>query len=191
MKKAVILLVIIVVTVFAAGNALSAIYTIEAQNLPGPSEIETLTLFFNVGDSFDYIQDSLQLGQDIPPNQPLDTFWPWTFTYSNPIVKNGVFTVDLYNSDSFDFNPIPNLADGKYNENNLVDGILASFEYSGQISLENFVVTNSIGGSISYLLTPLENDGGLILSAVPIPSAILLLGGGLLGMLGIRRKLNR
>jgi hypothetical protein len=191
MNRKVLLTLSILTVLFFAANAFGAIFTIEAENLPNPSEIESITFFFDVGFDFEYVTDSLALGADIPANSPGDTLWPWTFANLNPDVDSGIFTVDMYNGDAFDFTPIAGLANGEYNVNNLVDGILATFEYTGTISLGNFVVANSIGDAISYELIDTETPGGVAVSPVPIPPALLLFGSGIIGMLGLRRKFNK
>jgi hypothetical protein len=199
MKKVIGLLGIVLLILFVGSNSFAATYSLYLENLPDPSEIENITFMFDVSDDFEYYADSLTLGPAAPPNQAPDTQYPWVFAYNNPVVNNGQFIVDAYNSDVNDFNEtwitIPGVgtfqtSDGNYNENNLVNGLLWSFDYEGTISLSNYLIGDSTGMPISYLslINVTERPDGLAVSQVPIPSAILLLGGGLVGLLGIRRK---
>ena len=178
---------------FFSANLIAATYSIEAEGLPDLSEIESLKIFFDVGDDFTYITDSLVLGSDIPENQAEDTLYPWTFVDDNPTVSSSTFIVEIYNSDVYDFTEIAGFADGVYNENNLVNGVLATFDFTGTITFNSCKANNSEGLSISYDLIANENANGVTFStsAIPIPSAIMLLGGGLLGLIGIRRKIKK
>lgn len=188
---------------FFCGYSNAATYSVILENLPEPSEIESIELSFLVGTDFSYIKESLKMGSAVPVNdREGDSLFQWIFAENNPVVVNSEFVVELYNSDVMDVTPIFNgeeqSSDGNYNENNLIDGLLLSFEYEGAISFVEGDLNDFAGSPISYELAIAiqETADGLLISspqssAVPIPSAILLFGGGLLGLLGTRRKFKK
>jgi hypothetical protein len=195
MKKLQYVLCLIALLSFSAISASAATYSIFLDNLPNPSEIEAIVLNFEVGTGFDYIEDSLVLGEAAPPNNRAeDILFPWDFANPNPVADEGLFTIDTYNTDVLDLSPTViggvQYSDGLYNQNNLVDGLLLSFDYEGTLSLLGFSATNSSGFPVSYasLLEAVEITDGLVISQVPIPSSLLLLSGGLIGFAFCRRR---
>lgn len=198
MKKITIALITALLISLIGQNVFAAVYSVSLENLPEISEIEAITLFFDTGASFDITTYSLVFGDAVRPNPPGDILYPWTFVDSNPIPDNGILTIDAYNSDILDENvtvvpPFGQFSDGQYNENNLINGVVFSFEYTGDISFDSFVLGNSNGDPVTYaaLLSASETLDGLTITAVPLPSALLIFGSGLVGLIGIRRKTMR
>ena len=76
------------------------------------------------------------------------------------------------------------------------DGVLASFDLTGIAEGEYELLFDSLAFSLnSEDAIAIDATNGIVnvtaaANAVPIPSAILLLGGGLFGMLGIRKKIK-
>ena len=181
------------------GTANASMFSIDITGLPIPSGIESVTIELQLSDNFSYTEGSLQLGDAIPfvPSTDLNLF-PWTFAPPSP--SSGTFTVDVYNSDAFDGSfPDGFNKDSKYEENNLLNGTIATFEYSaGEIlGVKYFFAGDAKGDRIGYpILYTLQSDpdtgnGALHLSAVPIPATALLFLSGILGLVGVRRKLFR
>lgn len=83
-------------------------------------------------------------------------------------------------------------SDGLYNERNLLNGILATITFdSGNIlGVDDYLIydvdNNDLTGQYQIAFDP--DSGGVTTSVVPIPSTLLLLGGGLAGLLGLKRR---
>jgi len=81
----------------------------------------------------------------------------------------------------------------------LVNGILFTIQYPDEVqlslALDSFILGSDLVTRVDMIKIPDlagfgSGDNTLTFNAVPIPSALLLFGGGLLGLLGIRRKLK-
>jgi hypothetical protein len=185
--------------------ALGAPYTGVISGLPDPSLIESFTVIFDVTNDFAIAAGSFQRGSAVPfvadtnPNLlPWDAsnqrgsavpfvadtnpnLLPWDASNST---GTGTFTVELSNGDLFDpFLPPAFQKDGVYSENNLLNGELFRFEIlEGSITgIQYFLAADSTGIAVPY-------DYEVDFRIVPIPSTILLLGGGLIGLVALRRK---
>lgn len=179
-------------------------------NLADPSGFEAFILKLDVADDFTYSVDSLVFGTAIPdgtgavlsasktpsPNVILD----WTFANENPSVMGNMFIVEAWNNDLFDTSASAfdfggnwlHTADGKYSENNLLNGVLFSFDYDGTINgLNLFRVGDSSGEETTIdelIATGINYKMDLGGPIVPVPSSLLLLGGGICALLGINRR---
>ena len=77
------------------------------------------------------------------------------------------------------------------------NGTICSFEYNGEITgCSNFLFFDYTGIDLNPVILLNQDtwlsDGEMKFgSAVPIPTAIWLLGSGLIGMFGVRRKLGK
>ncbi|PID40324.1 MAG: hypothetical protein CR984_03780 [Proteobacteria bacterium] len=188
---------------FVSSTAYSATYTITLDLPSDPTEIESIFFVFDVEADFNYINDSLALGDAAPQNDRTgDSQYQWELSNSNPAPIEGMFLLDAFNSDVLDTSVtiinVPGLgniqtSDGLYNENNLVNGTLFTFEYEGTLKLEKFSAFNSLAGPVSYdsLLRAIKTEEGLTVTTTPIPPALLLLGSGLAGGIGLRRRMIR
>ena len=91
--------------------------------------------------------------------------------------------LDMTNEGSMTFNA--------FGDCSLQTGIVGTFD--ADITLGNWIMgdqdANALAFGQDYTVDLFEGD--YTIRAVPIPSAILLFGGGLLGMLGIRRKIKK
>ena len=77
------------------------------------------------------------------------------------------------------------------NRFDLLNGEIFSFDYEGQLLGFNLIQFDPGNGSNLYpdtIMVVSSDDSGAIFAAVPIPSTIILLGGGLVGLLVIRRR---
>jgi hypothetical protein len=75
------------------------------------------------------------------------------------------------------------------------EGVLASFDLTGITEGEQELLFTNLAFSLGSDAIDISVTDGIVnvssgANAVPIPSAILLLGGGLFGMLGVRRKIK-
>jgi hypothetical protein len=78
------------------------------------------------------------------------------------------------------------------NSFNLQNGTLFSFDYNGVINGLTDIVQFDPGDGSNLFPNPIDlksfDGSGVTFNQVPIPSAILLLGGGLIGLVGLRRR---
>jgi hypothetical protein len=123
------------------------------------------------------------------------TFWtPLTATIASPYT---MFALDLgYESDSGDISPInfiitTNL--GTYNFNNLsVPNINQGMSFFGFITepgeyFKGFILSSTLGIGNAPMIDNVTLGNT---APVPVPTAILLFGSGLLGFVGIRRRIK-
>jgi len=135
------------------------------------------------------------------PNAQADT----TFDLNLPGIGNLIpvesFTIDQFNDlsvtckvDSF----TPAIFDATVTLTTFATGSFDTFDssFSTTIPITSFVITDSFFTSIQHfgsLENPMENDTlhfatGTLVSNVPEPASLMLLGSGLLSLAGIRRR---
>lgn len=173
MKKATVLGLLALLCFFASANASAALHTISVMDLPNPSGIEAYNIWFEVSNDFELIIPVAD-GSAIPV--AINLGWSTdTETVSPPLFKLAKSNLDALMSNT---------------SNNMLNGDIASFNYNGSIIGVNFFQFGDFyGNEISLNLLSHDQDRTII-SAVPIPSALLLLGSGLVGLTGIRCKRN-
>ena len=209
------LLILCVAGLMAVGSTSYAyMYSLSVEGMSNPSGFEGFYVSFDVDADFDYTIDSLTFGNAVLPGTGTvvnDSETPspvviqdWAFDNENPSVVHSVFKVGGYNGDVMDVSPsamdltafgMPGFwahtADGRYTENNLIDGVLFTFEYNGTINGYSFRMIDSVATETG--LADLQGQGISIIAddgrtPVPIPGAVWLLGSGFLGLVTIRRR---
>ena len=179
MKKLLLAGVLFISSLLIGTNAIAQLYTISIEGLSDPSEIESISLWFDVSDDFELLS-SVELGSAIPESEG----YGWSLYYGDLAENDSILMLEIVNEDY--------LMDGI--SNSLLDGDIVTFDYSGSIlDIDQFQFGDVYGDEISIELLVTGEDGTVFTggSAVPVPPAFLLLGSGLVGMLGIRRKLNK
>ncbi|PXF54712.1 MAG: hypothetical protein C4B58_15745 [Deltaproteobacteria bacterium] len=184
---------IFVILYLSISFAYAATLTIDLNGFPNPTKVESFCMIFDVGDNFVYSDGTLQFGSAVPFVAPDDTaLLPWMFTDNNPAVVDGKFRVDMLNGDVLDpLYPLLLRKDGNYSENNLLpDGTIASFVCEGTIDdVEYFLFSDVAGNPVEYsdqIVVSLDGEGAHC--CVPIPGALVLLGSGLIGLIGLGRR---
>lgn len=155
-----------------------------------------MVLFFNVNSS-ECLLHSTNADTSVVFNENVQHQWE---------VVSGVFVTNWNLDAGINGNQLVILADdkdsGDPSRSPLRNGLLFSVTYPDEVmlslALDSFVLSSDLVTMVNMDINPdpaVFGAGENILtftpSAVPIPSAILLLGGGLLGMLGIRRKMKK
>jgi hypothetical protein len=177
MKKMKLFISAFIILFFLSSMGNAATMTISIDGLDATTPVEGFTIWLDVSD-FSY--SNFTTGDAIPPavssfgwledNLSADT---------NGLMKIGYSDWD-YLMDSLD--------------NPLVNGTMVTFDYSGSIDALNlaqlFKSTDWYNNGIT-LETFSDTNINFQGSAVPIPGALWLLGSGLIGIVGIRRKLGK
>ena len=168
-------------------------FVFQVDGLPEPSGIESFNVALQVGSNFDYVTDSLQLGDAIP-SAP-EGVLPWGFSDANPTIDDeGKFVIDAYNGDIWD--EVYVILDGEYSENNILNGTWFTFEYSGNIKkISDFSFSNSSGNppaDITLSLVQFDENGAKYSTSapVPLPSAAFLLLSGIIGASALKKRRN-
>jgi hypothetical protein len=154
---------------------------------PGVGGIEAFTFWLYVGGDFAF--DNVQLGSAIPTDGTLG----WDIdsqSISNDPTYGLVFKLGAFDQDGLF------LSDPHY----MQDGIIASFDYGGFLGDFAVIQFDPGDGSNLYQMDS-ENpnhfdviqllsrsETGSTFSAIPIPSTLLLLGSGLVGLIGLKRR---
>jgi hypothetical protein len=182
-------LLIVLVALFAlflfAPLAFSASFSADILGLPNPSGIAGYTIWLSIGDTFDFSE--FLHGDAMPSGQPGQIFG-WMDSPAAKIVENepGMGRVFKFGSSDFD-----NALSSGTNRFDLENGNLFSFSYDGSIIDLALVQFDPGDGSNLFpdlIETIRFGSDGVTFQAVPIPSAILLLGGGLISLIVVRRR---
>jgi hypothetical protein len=169
---------------FAATTFTASIENLEA--LPGlgfTSGVFSFNVEMNVSDNFEF--DNFQRGGAIPTGAILG----WANS-PEPGILDGKFRYGAFSQDKLFLDT----------DDPLQNGILFSFDYdgtnddvsAGEPVLSEFLAENANGDRVNLhaigvlLITEFTED--TLTYAVPIPSAIFLLGGGLISLLAVRRR---
>ena len=183
-------LLIVLITVFTlflfSPLAFSATFTADILDLSNPSGIAGYTIWLSIGNDFNF--SGFSHGPAMPSGQPGQVFG-WMDGPAEKIVENepGKGRVFKFGSSDFD-----NALSGGAKRFDLENGILFSFSYDGSIT-DLSLVQFDPGDGTNLFPDSIESrgftaDGVTFGTVVPIPSAIFLLGGGLLSLIAVRRR---
>ena len=195
MKRLLFVLLSLVVMVFA-GGANAAILTVDVDGLDSilPDTIWSYQINFDVSGSFDwYASGSVVFNttdQHLWEAAPGFFIPNWNLN-SNLNLTTGQLVIL---ADDKDF--------GDPARSPLINGTLFSVTYPDDVSLslafDSFLLSSDLTTPVDMFKIPSlavfgagEHKLTFSASPVPIPSALLLFGGGLLGLVGIRRKLKK
>ena len=189
MRKYIFCLVILALTFYGSIAIGTTTFNISINNFPDPTGIESLLLELKVSGDFTYVQNSFTFGSAVPFVAPDDpALLPWNFV--EPGINSDIITIDMWNGDVGD--GIIGLRDGVYSENNLVNGVVATFEFSmGSVnSINYFGFNNAVSDPVAYQNAIISNStpDSATFSIVPQPPPIILLGCGLIGLVALRRR---
>ena len=162
---------------FINSSTFASTYTIDICDLSDPSPIETVTLWYTVSDDFN-IPDPVELGDAIPAKLGM---FGWLIDVQS--VVNNKLTLAVSNWDYLMTTPPI--------ENPMLNGTIFTFDYVGTInSLDLIGFANKLGEPVTVNLLAFDAEGTHF-SAIPIPGAIFLFGPGLLGLIGLRRRMKK
>jgi hypothetical protein len=145
-----------------------------------PLDVSGFTIWLEVGNDFSADEDLFSTGSAIPDSWVADT------NLGDIVVDDS--GTSIFKIGYSDLNAILDIQDPV----SMDSGSLFSFNYTGTI-IDYYLIklpdlTNTDYYENGTIVVGSIDENSLVLAPVPIPSAILLLGGGLLGILGIRRK---
>jgi hypothetical protein len=171
-KISILILVMAAIIILSPTVHASLVNTLSISGLPDPSGVEAFNVWYDVDTDFVLISSTVG-GTAIPT--AINLGW----AEDGASVAGDLFKFSGSNMDGWALSI----------ENNMLNGAFASFEYEGTILGVNFFQFGDIGGNeIGTIsldgLTATSTD----FSNVPIPSTILLLGGGLVALVGLRRR---
>jgi len=152
----------------STGNASTYTVNIEGLDEINGSGIAGFTFWFNVSD--DFVKNSSSIGDAKP------TTGMWTADTPDKDYKFG----------AADWGPLfgnPLVP--------LINGVILTIDYSGTIYDFSLIQFSNLAGENMYPgLITLKNstDDSATFAPVPVPAAAWLLGSGLLGLIGLRRK---
>lgn len=160
----------------------AALFTVEIDGLGEPvSEIQSFSIWFSVDEAFTF--SDFSFGSAVSQAEAGQVLgWDSQSEIVTDIDRGLVFKIGGLDRDGAFM--------GNYFD--LKNGTICTFEYSGLIlGMTDILQISNRDGVNMYEALNLDYDlspEGLKIAPIPIPPAFLLLGGGLLGLVGIRRK---
>ena len=181
-RKLVIISIVFSMILLVRSVTYAAPFQITISGLPEPiSEIQTFLITLEVSD--DFSADLFSFGDAIPTGGTLG--WdntPYNIT-GNP--GDRVWKIDGLDQDGLFLDDY----------HDMVNGVICTFDYVGSIlgvDESQLLISNRVGDNqwvnlgLQYTLSANE----MVISAIPIPGAVWLLGSGLIGLVGIRRRFS-
>ena len=176
----ILLSVFCLMTVFTM-TAYGATMSVSIEGITPSIEIGSVTIVWDVADDF-ILDSAIATDGNAIPNKIL-VGWSSTLSYSE---TDGTLT---YGNADWDF-----LMDTD-NKNPMLNGTVCSFDYSGTIRDYSDLLFFDYTGKDTYPVQLLNQETwlseGEMRCCVPIPGAVLLLGSGLLGLIGIGSRRMR
>lgn len=181
MLKKMFLLLSVFVLLFGVNFSKAATFNVTLTGTDVIDPIHAFTIWLEV--SGDFSINGVVLGDAIPTK--LATFG---WLADQPTVVSGNPAIFKYGASDWDYtwDLVPNP---------LGDGTLFSLDYDGSVLNLNRVEFSDITGLNNLYPSQVTLESftqtGLSFTAVPIPSTLFLLGGGLVGLFGIRRRVRK
>jgi hypothetical protein len=178
--------VLFTVLLFSPSAFSATVFTADIMGLSNPSGIAGYTVWLSIGDSFTF--EEFTPGDAMPSGKAGQTYG-WIDSPAAKIVEDepGKGRVFKYGSSDLDHA----LSRGA-NRFDLENGTLFSFTYEGDIiDLSKAQFDPGDGPDMFPSLVDVKSFDAVGVTfqyVVPIPSAIFLLGGGLLGLITVRRR---
>lgn len=182
MKKIKLIGMVVGIAIFLFSSAHAALFTIEIDDTVPLTEIQSFQIIFDVSSDFTFNSGSFAYGSAIDTSGTMG--WDHMNKLENSSLtisggdRDGMFMLDYHD---------------------LMTGILATFDYTGTIEgvdeaglqFSNHAGINQWSSLKALGVTYSINSNSLVFSSVPVPSSLLLLGGGICALMGIvRRKMN-
>jgi hypothetical protein len=177
-RKFIFIIIAMGILLYSPSIFASTVFTADIEGL-GAVEVLGFTVWLDVSDDFSF--SDFSRGDAIPAGQPGQVLGygdsPPARIEAGPVFQYGAFDQD----NAF-------IGTSKFP---LMNGTLFSFSYDG--SINDLALAQFDPGNGSNLFPDFINSAGLTadgvtFQVVPIPSAILLLGGGLIGLIAVRRR---
>jgi hypothetical protein len=169
---------------FFPGFSTAALFTIDIDGLPEPdSGIQSFSIWLSVDSDFAFTD--FVYGDAVPQGEAGQVIgWDQQADIATDPTRGLVFKVGGLDQDGAFLS----------NSFNLTNGDIVTFDYSGTIlGVTDIFQFSDPAGDNQVAALGLQydfTDSALQISNVPIPPGILLLGSGLLGLIGIRRRVS-